>query len=61
LTAQFIRECAAGDGTVGIGTLRSRGVDFWIKNDPCRCGLAELKQRLTELEKRLLEQPRIAL
>jgi len=61
-----------------IGKLRNRAVDFWIKPDTSRYGLAEfhrtdeiaaagkvaaqdavveLKQRLTELEKRLLEQP----
>jgi hypothetical protein len=61
LDAQFFRERATRDGADGIGALRSRAVDFWIKPDPSRYGLTELKQRLTEFEKRLLEQPRIAL
>ena len=62
-----------------MGKFRNRAVDFWIKPDTSRFGLAEfhrtaeiaavgeaaahdaipeLKQRLIELEKRLLEHPR---
>ena len=61
-----------------MGKIRNRAVDFWIKPDTSRFGLAEfhrtseiaaageaaahdaipeLKQRLIELEKRLLERP----
>jgi predicted acylesterase/phospholipase RssA len=62
-----------------MGKIRNRAVDFWIKPDTSRFGLAEfhrtneiaaageaaahdaipeLTQRLVELEKRLLENPR---